>query len=613
MKLESISIEGQPPIEKFTADNLSNIVVIAGPNGVGKTRLIASILETLRQPGSHPGRRLLVRATSEGERLAWGQDTLDTAVHAQAQKLRATLQRNRRRGKWESSAYHIDSQRQVTQLKPFNWSWSFTDPSAEEVGWDFAFHGLANRYQDTIHSIRRMLGHHRTAIARRALELQRAGARQMDLDFPDPFEPFQRAFALLLAPKQLAAMELDWDEPRYTLNGQVLDLHTLSSGEREVFTIVMDLVLHQPEDCVIFFDEPELHLHPELSFRLLKTLQTIGARNQFVLCTHSADVISGSLEHSVVFIRPPRGGENQGIAVKPGDESVRALKELGQSLGVISLGRKIVLIEGNERSIDRDTYGAITQATFPELVLAPSGSRQTSLSFAKVVEEVLDRTLWGIEFFMLADRDTSLPEARLADLEANAQGRLRFLPRLHIENYFLDGATIALAFQDLVGADSWLRNAAAIEDRLRAIARESIPVAVNMWLSTQLRSLVGEIDIALKDVDRKTQAELIAMLPARITEEQRRVSRYLEPAFAEAELRARWAMLENSLAEGSQEWRRLFPGKLLVGRFCGVARIQKGYFTSLYIAQARRQESNPFQEIIDIFSRWVSISPGKRV
>jgi hypothetical protein len=246
---------------------------------------------------------------------------------------------------------------------------------------------------------------------------------------------------------------------------------------------------------------------------------------------------------------------------------------------------------------------------FPELVLAPSGSRQTSLTFAKVVEEVLDRTVWGIEFFMLADRDTSLPEPELASLEAQAKGRLKFLPRMHIENYFLDGPTIAAAFRDLVGVDSWLRDASAIEARLREIAREAIPVAVNMWLSTQIRSAVGEIDVSLKDVNRKSLPELIAMIPARIADENRRVSRYLDPAFAEAELRNRWTTLENSLAPGNQGWRSLFPGKLLVGSFCGAARLSKGYFANLYIAKSRRQEVSPFQDIIDILAEWAGGTP----
>src|SRR5262245_6426875 len=173
MKLDSVFVDAHPPIEKFAVDGLSNVVVLAGPNGVGKTRLIASILDALRKPGAKPGRQLVVRATSENEQRAWGQDSLDTAVPAEAQKLSQTLHRNRPRGKWQSSAYHIDSQRHVSQIQPLNWSWTFTDPWVEEVGWDFAFHGLVNRYQDTIHSIRRMLAHHRTTIAKRALELQR--------------------------------------------------------------------------------------------------------------------------------------------------------------------------------------------------------------------------------------------------------------------------------------------------------------------------------------------------------------------------------------------------------------------------------------------------------
>jgi predicted ATPase len=144
MKLESIDIRAHPPIQKLQVEGLSNLVVLAGPNGVGKTRLIGAVLDALRNPGT-AGRHIVVRATTNTESQSWGQDVLDSAITDQAQKLRQMLQRNRRRGKWQSSAYHIDSQRQITQVQPFNWSWTFTNPAEEEVDWQFAFHGMANR------------------------------------------------------------------------------------------------------------------------------------------------------------------------------------------------------------------------------------------------------------------------------------------------------------------------------------------------------------------------------------------------------------------------------------------------------------------------------------
>jgi len=46
-------------------------------------------------------------------------------------------------------------------------------------------------------------------------------------------------------------------------------------------------------------------LHPELSHRLIRYCREIGARNQFVLSTHSPDVITASLDKSVIFIFVP--------------------------------------------------------------------------------------------------------------------------------------------------------------------------------------------------------------------------------------------------------------------------------------------------------------------
>jgi predicted ATPase len=77
--------------------------------------------------------------------------------------------------------------------------------------------------------------------------------------------PFKRAFSQLLAPKELLDPDVKQQQLRYSVDGQEFDLDSLSSGEREVVNIVFDFLLRNPEDCIVFFDEPELHLHPELS------------------------------------------------------------------------------------------------------------------------------------------------------------------------------------------------------------------------------------------------------------------------------------------------------------------------------------------------------------
>jgi predicted ATPase len=57
--------------------------------------------------------------------------------------------------------------------------------------------------------------------------------------------------------------------------------------------VAFDLIWKQIRHSVILVDEPELHLHPTLAFRLTETLKLLGeGTNQLILFTHSSDLIS---------------------------------------------------------------------------------------------------------------------------------------------------------------------------------------------------------------------------------------------------------------------------------------------------------------------------------
>jgi hypothetical protein len=209
--------------------------------------------------------------------------------------------------------------------------WDMPDPSEEEIGWDVGFGYWKNRWQDTLHSLFRLIEYQKSGIASQAIRLRREGRNEMNLNFTDPMEPFKDVFSQLLGPKQLVDPSARLQTLQYTINGEIRDISTLSSGEREVVNIAFDVLLRRPSDCIVFFDEPELHLHPELSHRLIQVLQTIGERNQFILSTHSPDVITAALDKSVVFLGPPRRANdgavlNQAIPVTGDDSTNRALK-----------------------------------------------------------------------------------------------------------------------------------------------------------------------------------------------------------------------------------------------------------------------------------------------
>jgi energy-coupling factor transporter ATP-binding protein EcfA2 len=616
MRIKSIFANDVLPVRKFEIENLGEVVVIAGQNGVGKTRLVAGMIARfqnptqLQAPGS-PGVRFILEPTSDDEREKWQAPFLDTANQDHLTRLSTTLSSNKRRNKWESGVLHFESDRTISQVQPYQFNWDAIDPWSEPVSWNLTFGGLRARYQDTIHALFRKVQSHDRAISKRARELEKAGTETMALNFGDPLKLFKETFHQLVGPKELLDFDPRTQQLSYMLNGQTLRFDTLSSGEREIVNIVFDFLLREPSDCVIFFDEPELHLHPELSYRLLQTLKFVGKRNQFIFCTHSPDVITASLENTVVFIGPPRENsdgkfENQAIEVKDDDETNTALRLLGQSIGIVSLGKKIVLIEGNSSSTDKLTYGSILKNRFPSLVLAPSGGRSVVESFRTLTENVLSRTVWGVDFFMLCDRDVTDVAEPIAG-KTQSSGRLRYLKRYHLENYFLDPTALSKVFEKIEAPNSWLVDPQAVDDALKSLAIETVPYAVGLVVAAKVRQLAGNVSIMPKGLERQSVDELIRAFEERIEAEQSRIQSALVITKIETLIRDTYETMINACS--SEEWRSIIPGKPILSRFAKKANLELGRLKLGYLNAVEENSMNCFQDIIEIFSAFENYTP----
>jgi hypothetical protein len=68
VQIRSISAQGINPIRHLAVNDLSDIVVVAGPNGVGKTRFLRWLLDFLQNLPSGPDNWIIVEATSPEER-----------------------------------------------------------------------------------------------------------------------------------------------------------------------------------------------------------------------------------------------------------------------------------------------------------------------------------------------------------------------------------------------------------------------------------------------------------------------------------------------------------------------------------------------------------------
>jgi len=611
MRLTQIAVENSLPIRLFSVDQLSDVVVLAGPNGVGKTRLLARVVAHLRGGIVAAEVSGTIAATHQSEVTAWGgRETLDLASPSDMELFRALLQRNRRRHKWQSSLVNFESDRTVANLQPLTFTFDLPDPYEEEVDWGATSGFMKDRYQDTVHTMYRLIEAQKQSIANRAISLRRGGRTSMRLEFDDPMAPFRRVFSQLLGPKELVDPSARLQRLQYLHDGETLDFSTLSSGEREVVNIAFDFLLRSPEDCIIFFDEPELHLHPELSYRMIETLQTIGTRNQFFLSTHSPDIITASLDRSVVFVSPPGPpGQpivNQAIPVTEDDDTNQALRLLGQSIGIVALGKRLVLVEGASASLDKQTYGAITRGAFPGLVLVPSRGKQVVESFETVYQHVLSRSIWGVEFFMLCDGDTAPVPGTAAATAAIGSGRLRLLPRYHLENYFLDEGVWAKAFESLEKPGSWLLDPVQIRAQLRAFAEDIVSYATALAMSSRFRIGAGNVDLMPKDCHGKTVDQLVALLQGAGTAETIRIQAALDQGLIEKETRDFFSSLAGSIVADTDDWKISLPAKALVARFARKAGLDPSRAKTLYINTAISTGAPVFDDITAIFAAFAS-------
>ncbi|MCC6208540.1 MAG: hypothetical protein IT488_10370, partial [Gammaproteobacteria bacterium] len=308
---------------------------------------------------------------------------------------------------------------------------------------------------------------------------------------------------------------------------------------------------------------------------------------------------------SVVFVgQPGTDNQNQALKVSEDDETNEALRALGHSIGVIALGRRVVLIEGTTTSLDKQTYESIIRDRFSDLVLVPSEGQEAIKSFATVNERVLRRSIWGVDFFMLCDRDAIPPNRNADALTKEANGRLRLLPRYHLENYFLDPRCMADIFASLEDDGSWLRDPKKIDDALLSEARECMPYAVALYVASEIRERAGNADIMPKGINGVTKEKLKHLLCEAARGERERLGEAMAGDTVERLIDATWERLEQSLS--SSEWRSLIPGKPILQRFAKKTGLTYGRLKTSYLRAARNRDDAPFEDIIEIFRHFSS-------
>lgn len=84
-----------------------------------------------------------------------------------------------------------------------------------------------------------------------------------------------------------------------TKNDQSLTPMMLSSGEKQLYILLGEVLLQRSQPYVFVADEPELSLHVKWQERLISSMRQLNSSSQILAATHSPDIV-GALHHSAI-------------------------------------------------------------------------------------------------------------------------------------------------------------------------------------------------------------------------------------------------------------------------------------------------------------------------
>ena len=432
MSLDSISISNEGPIDEASCDEIPPLMIIAGPNGVGKSTFL---------------RHLFDLPDEEFE-----EETKQTYLGPHRSPNSMVVN--------EKQILEFDN---VSSREVFSYSENFPesphDRLANEVFGADNFQGDIER--SSLNTSADFLPYFE--VKRRVFQLRSRMGHELSDEFledgggvasdfwPNIDEPFRNAVDDILPGVEFAGVGLenhDYSLEFTNRDGSTVTFDELSSGEKDSIAlsflaiehkIEQELIEHghmegDDEDLLMLIDGPESYLHPRLQLNYLDYIRRFvesypdDKNIQIIMCTHSQTILNEATEEELYFLMYP--DTIDGNQLKNSDDLPNdVLDDITEQLGTISLssGKNLLLVEGpTDRDILRNLYPDIES----NIDILPMSGKDAVLSrtlneLASELSEV------EVRVYGIVDRDRDL------DLNREVDDRIHVLPATCMENLLL--------------------------------------------------------------------------------------------------------------------------------------------------------------------------------
>jgi len=145
MRIKELKINNWEVVRQADLEELSDFVVVAGPNGVGKTKIKDAIVHIFRNNGNPPpGSSVILEATNEEELNTW-----KTREFSLPQKyFWSMFSTSSKRLKTNSRLIQIDSNRTIESVNFQELTFQqIGDPKNEDIAYNYGFDNVKVKFE----------------------------------------------------------------------------------------------------------------------------------------------------------------------------------------------------------------------------------------------------------------------------------------------------------------------------------------------------------------------------------------------------------------------------------------------------------------------------------
>jgi predicted ATPase len=451
MAIDGFNIQNTDAIRHAECQDVPDLMIVAGPNGVGKSTLFEELRDLIQARTAH----MNIEISNDTRQVYFSPHRAPSSAHI--------------------------NETSLTQMNETSFIENLSDPGYNIGGGtnlpnEIRRHGRRSRsvadYAPYFDVKRRLaqLKRERAYLVEDILDREGGVSEEQ---VPDVSEYIQSAINHLLP--GLAYDRVEKQNNNYKVyfrnrTGDEVEFDQLSSGERDAIAMAFSLIEYEiekdiaeardeeyiHEDIVLLIDSPEAYLHPSLQARFLDYLREYDTKVnnedwqlQVLMCTHSSVILDASSPDEVYFmVYPDQVEANQLVSAESVDKELLDVISGELGFAALSSGKPLLLVEGKS---DKEILSQIHPGLEDNVEILPMGGKSTIQHLNRAFNDLIpELESMGVEVYAVLDRD------RDWELDNQVEDNICVLPVTCIENLLLKNYTPLYNALDVLAGSSRL-------------------------------------------------------------------------------------------------------------------------------------------------------------